>query len=80
MEEETPPPQMPYLFAALASRVGRGGGGSPILVLLPDPRAEEPLQLSPLLTPTFWVGVLPGKRPHPSSEQNHESFILTHEN
>lgn len=26
MEEETPPPQMPYLFAALASQV-RGGGG-----------------------------------------------------
>lgn len=34
MAEETPPPQMPYLFAASASRLW--GGGSPVL-LLPDP-------------------------------------------
>lgn len=77
MEEETPPPQMPYLFAAVASRVGGGGrlARSP-----PRPWAEEPLLLSPVLTPTFWAGILPGKRPHPSSEQNHDSFILTQEN
>lgn len=82
MAEETPPPQMPYLFAALASRVS--GGGSP--VLLPDPelgrhRRSRSLSLSPsiVLTLRFWVGILPGERPHPSSEQNHESFILTQE-
>lgn len=48
MAEETPPPQMPYLFAALASRVS--GGGSPVL-LLPDPelgRHRSSLSLPPL--------------------------------
>lgn len=59
----------------------RAGGGGRLSHPLPrPPKAGEPLQLSPVLTPTFWVGILPGKRPHPSSEQNHESFILTQEN
>lgn len=48
MEEETPPPQMPYLFAALASRVLGRGGSSPVL-LLPDPElGGHRSSLSPL--------------------------------
>lgn len=72
MDEKTPPPQMPYLFAALASRAGGGLAHPPPRPLSWGIRGgSEPRSV--------WVGILPGKRPHPSSEQTHDSSILTQE-
>lgn len=58
MAEETPPPQMPYLFAALASRVWGGGEARPSS---PSPTPSwgdtGARSFPPILTLTFGVGI-----------------------